>query len=103
MSMNAFQRAVGDIFMNVDFLETCFIEGVKYDCIASQVSSDNSYTSAGLVDEANFTLNLKLPLHKPIKPEDKVRFRGKDWRVGFVEVDSAPAAVRIHLRDLSKP
>lgn len=101
--MNAFQSAVADIFKCADFLETCFIEGVKYDCIASQVSSDNSYTSAGLVDEANFTLNLKLPLHKPIKPEDKVRFRGKDWRVGLVEVDSAPAAVRVHLRDLSRP
>lgn len=77
--------------------------GLKYNCIASKLTSDNSYTSAGLVDEASFTLNLQLPLHKPIKSEDKVTFRGKEYRVGLVEVDSAPAAVRIHLRDLSKP
>ena len=103
MSMNAFQKAVNNIFKCKDFLETCIIDGETYNCIASKVNSDNAYTSAGLVDETDFTLNIELPLHKPIKSEDKVMFRGKQYRVGLVEVDCAPAAVRIHLRDLSKP
>lgn len=102
MKHNIFQKAVNDIFNFKDFLETVTIQGEVYDCIASAVSSDNNYTMAGLVDEAAFTLDIKLPLHKPIRSEDKVTFRGKEYRVGAVIVDSAPASVRIHLRDLSR-
>lgn len=86
--MNAFQRAVNDIFNCEDFLESCIIDGVKYYCICSKMSDQNEYTDAGLVFDVDFTLDLKLPLPKPVKNDAKVQFRGKQYRVSRVEVDS---------------
>lgn len=102
MQKNIFQRAVSDIFSFKDFLEKVTIDGEVYDCIASALSADDAFTSAGLSDIVSFTLDIQLPLHKPIKPDDKVYFRGKQYKVALVVVDSAPASVRIHLRSTSE-
>ena len=99
---NIFQKAVDNIFQCSDFLEKCTIDGQVYDCIASVLTGENAYTVAGLAEEAAFTLILKLPLPKPIRNDGKVTFRGKQYRVASQEVDSAPASVKIHLRDTSQ-
>ena len=102
MQKNIFQRAVSDIFSFKDLLEKVTIDGEVYDCIASALSADDAFTSAGLADIVSFTLDIQLPLHRPIKPDDKVEFRGKHYRGALVVVDSAPASVRIHLRSTSE-
>lgn len=99
---NIFQKAVADIFNCKDFLEPVMIDGQMYQCIASALSNENIYSNAGLIDEVDFSLSIQLPLPRQIKPEGKVTFRGKEYRVSRTEIDSAPASVRIHLRDLSR-
>ncbi len=101
--MSIFKRAVDTIFQCKDFLEEVIIDGQVYKCIQSRVSSENSYTDAGLVDETDFTLDLQISdLSRKIKPESKVSFRGKQYRVSRVEEDSAFASLKIYLRDLSR-
>lgn len=100
---NVFQKAVADIFNCKDFLEPVVIDGQMYHCIASAVNNENVYSNAGLIDEVDFSLSIQLPLPRQIKPDGKVSFRGVEYRVSRTEIDSAPASIRIYLRDLSRP
>lgn len=99
---NPFQKMINDIFSVEDFLEDCFIEGQHYKCITSPITDNISFADTGLVDEENFTLDLKLPISKIPKKNDKVKFRDENYKINFIEKDSANTSIKIYLVSLSK-
>ena len=99
---NPFQKMISDVFNCEDFLEDVFIESIHYKCIVSPITDNISFSEAGLVDEENFTLDIKLPVSHMPKKNDKVRFRDENFKINFVERDSANTSVKLHIVALSK-
>ena len=99
---NPFQKMINDIFSVEDFLEDCFIESIHYKCIVSPIIDNVSFGEAGLVDEENFTLDIKLPISKMPKKNDKVKFRDENYKINFIERDSANTSLKLHIVSLSK-
>ena len=99
---NSFQKMMEDIFKVEDFLEDCFIEGQHYKCIVSPIVDNISFADTGLVDEENFTLDIKLPVSHKLKKNDKVKFRDENYKINFIEKDSANTSLKIHVVALSK-
>ena len=99
---NPFQKMMSDIFKVEDFLEDVFIESIHYKCIVSPITDNVSFGDAGLVGEENFTLDIKLPVSHMPKKNDKVRFRDENFKINFVERDSANTSVKLHIVALSK-
>lgn len=100
--MNAFQKMMEDIYKCDDFLEDCLIGNTPYKCITSPIVDNVSFSEVGAVDEENFTLDIKLPVRKNPKQNDKVKFRDKWYKIGFIETDSANTSIKIHIIALSK-
>lgn len=100
--MNPFQKMILDVFNCEDFLEDVFIESIHYKCIVSPITDNVSFSDAGLVDEENFTIDIKLPVSHMPKKNDKVRFRDENFKINFVERDSANTSVKLHIVALSK-
>ena len=100
--MNAFQKMINDIFSVEDFLEDCFIEGRHYKCITSPIVDNVTFSEVGVESEENFTLDLKLPISKMPKKNDKVKFRDENYKINFIERDSANTSVKLHIVALSK-
>ena len=100
--MNPFQKMINDIFSVEDFLEDCFIEGQHYKCITSPIVDNVTFSEVGVESEENFTLDLKLPVSKMPKKNDKVKFRDENYKINFIETDSANTSIKIHLVALSK-
>ena len=94
---NPFQKMMSDIFSVEDFLEDCFIEDRHYKCIVSTITDNISFADTGLVDEENFTLDLKLPISKMPKKNDKVKFRDECYKINFIEKDSANTSLKLHI------
>ena len=99
---NPFQKMINDIFSVEDFLEDVFIESIHYKCIVSPITDNISFSETGLVDEENFTLDIKLPVSHKLKKNDKVKFRDEWFKINFIEKDSANTSIKIHLVSLSK-
>lgn len=100
---DSFRDMISDIFNNDDFIQYTYVEGRKYKCICSPVSNDVSFTEAGLMDTTNFTLDLELAtLDRIPKLNDKLVFREKQYKVAFVQTDSANTTIKLHLIALSK-
>ena len=99
---NPFQKMINDIFNCEDFLEDVFIESIHYKCIVSTITDNISFADTGLVDEENFTLDIKLPVSKMPKKNDKVKFRDNWYKINFIERDSANTSIKIHIVALSK-
>ena len=53
---DTFRNMINDIFNNPDFIEFCYINGIKYKCLVSNVEDGVLYTEAGLEDTVNFSL-----------------------------------------------
>ncbi len=100
--MSIFTTAISDIFSCNDFLETCIIADEAYRCICSPVNDNIIYSEAGLVDDVDFTLDIKLPLERVPTKGDLVRFRCKQYKVSNVTYDSAFANIKVFLQGLSK-
>lgn len=99
---NPFQKMMSDIFSVEDFLEDCFIESIHYKCIVSPITDNVSFADTGLVDEDNFTLDIKLPISKMPKKNCKVKFRDEWYKINFIEKDSANTSLKLHIVALSK-
>ena len=99
---NPFQKMMEDIFQCSEFLEDVFIESIHYKCIVSPIVDNVSFGEAGLVDEENFTIDIKLPVSKIPKKNDKVKFRDEWYKINFIEKDSANTSIKIYLVSLSK-
>lgn len=100
--MNAFHKMMNDIFNCEDFLEGCFIEDRHHKCIVSPIVDNVSFGEAGLVDEENFTLDIKLPVSHMPKKNDRVKFRDEWYKINFIEADSANTSLKIHIVSSSK-
>lgn len=100
--MSIFDRAINDIFKSTDFLETCIIDGIQYECICSALEDGIVYSEAGLVNDVNFTLDIKLPLQKMPKKGAYVKFRCANYKVSFITTDSANASIKVHLISTSQ-
>ena len=100
--MNPFQKMINDIFSVEDFLEDCFIEGRHYKCITSPIVDNVTFSEVGVESEENFTLDLKLPISRMPKKNDKVKFRDENYKINFIEKDSANTSLKLHLVALSK-
>ena len=98
--MNAFHKAVNDIFKCRDFIETCIIGETAYECIATSQPAEEIFSDAGLVMEIAFSLRVKLPCRVALN--DKVIFREKTYKAIRILTDSANASLTIDLQDLSK-
>ena len=98
--MNAFVRAVNDIFKCRDFIETCIINECAYECICTAQPNEEVFSEAGLVQDIAFSLRIKLPCRVALG--DKIIFREKTYKAIRVLIDSANASVTIDLQDLSK-
>ena len=101
-TMSIFDRAINDIFKCADFLESCVIGDTVYDCICSALEEGAIYSEAGLVEDENFTLDIKLPVVKIPKKGDAVIFRDEKYKVSLVTTDSANASIKVHLRSTSQ-
>ena len=99
---NPFQKMMSDIFSVEDFLEDCFIEGRHYKCITSPIVDNISFSEVGVESEENFTLDIKLPISKMPKKNDKVKFRDENYKINFIERDSANTSLKLHIVALSK-
>ena len=99
---NPFQKMMSDIFSVEDFLEDVFIESIHYKCIVSPIIDNVSFGEAGLVDEEDFTIDIKLPISKMPKKNDKVKFRDENYKINFIERDSANTSLKLHIVSLSK-
>lgn len=99
---NPFQKMMSDIFSVEDFLEDCFIEGLHYKCITSPIVDNVTFSEVGVESEENFTLDIKLPILKIPKKNDKVKFRDENYKINFIEKDSANTSIKIHIVALSK-
>lgn len=100
--MNVWTKMMEDIFSNSDFTELFEINGVVYTCIVSPVTDEISFTDAGLESGENFTLDIKLPVYRMPKINEKLRFRDKTYKISNVVTDSANASVKISVVALSK-
>ena len=99
---NPFQKMINDIFSVEDFLEDVFIESIHYKCIVSPITDNISFSDTGLVDEENFTLDIKLPISHKLKKNDRVKFRDENYKINFIETDSSNTSIKIHIVALSK-
>ena len=99
---NPFQKMMSDIFQCSEFLEDVFIESIHYKCIVSPITDNISFSDTGLVDEENFTIDIKLPISRMPKKNDKVKFCDENYKINFVERDSANTSVKLHIVALSK-
>ena len=99
---NPFQKMMSDIFQCSEFLEDVFIESLHYKCIVSPITDNISFSETGLVDEENFTLDLRLPISHKLKKNDRVKFRDENYKINFVERDSANTSLKLHIVTLSK-
>lgn len=100
--MSVFHKMMEDIFSNEDFLEEFLIDGLVYKCIVSPLTDNISFTDAGLSSGENFTLDIKLPVYKMPKVNDRVKFRDKTYKIDSIERDSANASLKIYIVSLSK-
>ncbi|MBO5856900.1 MAG: hypothetical protein J6Q87_01480 [Clostridia bacterium] len=101
--MNVFEKMMNDIFSAEDFLETCTIGNLTYKCIVSSVADGVIYAETGLESNEMFTLDVKLPMFKLPEKNDKVKFRGKTWKIADnAIVDSANTSVKFTIIALSK-
>jgi len=73
-----------------------------YECICSAVTNDVIYGDAGMIDDVNFQLSIKLPIRIMPKKGDKLIFRDVQYKVSSVEIDSAMTSLSIRLQSLSK-
>jgi hypothetical protein len=92
----------GDIFDHKDFQELCTINGDLYVCVCSSISDEVAFVDTGAENPALFTLDLKLPLHKQVKINDKVKFRERLYKISSIDFDSANASLKLHLCELNK-
>ena len=99
---NPFQKMINDIFSVEDFLEDVFIESIHYKCIVSPITDNISFSEVGVEREENFTIDIKLPVSRMPKKNDKVKFRDENYKINFIETDSANTSIKIHLVSLSK-
>ena len=100
--MSAFDILINDVFNNQDFLEKCWINGLYYDCIVSNIEDGIAFSEVGMESEETFTLDLKLPLNPYPKKNDQVRFKDKLYKISEIVPDSAFKSVKIHLISISK-
>ena len=99
---NPFQKMMSDIFNCEDFLEDVFIESIHYKCIVSPITDNISFSEVGVESEENFTIDIKLPVSRMPKKNDKVKFRDENYKINFIERDSANTSIKIHIVALSK-
>ena len=99
---NPFQKMMSDIFQCSEFLEDVFIESIHYKCIVSPIVDNVTFSEVGVESEENFTLDIKLPVSKMPKKNDKVKFRDENYKINFIEKDSANTSIKIHIVALSK-
>ena len=99
---NPFQKMIEDIFNCEDFLEDVFIESIHYKCIVSPIVDNVTFSEVGVESEENFTLDIKLPISKMPKKNDKVKFRDENYKINFIERDSANTSLKLHIVALSK-
>ena len=99
---NPFQKMMSDIFNCEDFLEDVFIESIHYKCIVSPITDNISFSEVGVESEENFTIDIKLPVSRMPKKNDKVKFRDENYKINFIEKDSANTSIKIHIVALSK-
>ena len=100
--MNPFQKMINDIFSVEDFLEDVFIESIHYKCIVSPIVDNVTFSEVGAESEENFTLDIKLPVSRMPKKNDKVKFRDENYKINFIERDSANTSLKLHIVALSK-
>ena len=99
---NPFQKMMSDIFQCSEFLEDVFIESIHYKCIVSPIVDNVTFSEVGVESEENFTLDIKLPISKMPKKNDKVKFRDEWYKINFIEKDSANTSLKLHIVALSK-
>ena len=99
---NPFQKMMSDIFQCSEFLEDVFIESIHYKCIVSPIVDNVTFSEVGVESEENFTLDIKLPISKMPKKNDKVKFRDNWYKISFIETDSSNTSIKIHIVALSK-
>ena len=100
---DTFKNLIHQLFEVEAFVEYCYINGFKTKCICSSISNDVSFTEAGLMDTTNFTLDLELAtLDRMPQINDKLVFRDKQYKIAFIQNDSANASIKLHLITLSK-
>lgn len=100
--MNEFQSAMQDIFHDPNFRDYCVINGELFDCICQGTENGIIYGDAGLVNDVNFTLSIKLPITRMPKNGDNCIFHDVKYKIDHIDIDSAHTSVTVFLQSLSK-
>ncbi len=100
--MNPFEKMMGVIFANKDFLQKCYINNIEHDCIISSVNEDMVFAEAGLEAGQTFTIDLKLPISPMPKINDKIIYRDKEYKISNIATDSANQSIKLSIIALSK-
>lgn len=101
----AFRNAINEIFENPDFYQFVYINGIKYKCLASKVEDGIAFTEGGLVNDVNFALDVQITEQNKNnlpRSNDRITFRGKQYKVERVDVDSALCTFKMYIIDNSK-
>lgn len=102
MGLTVWQKMMNDIFSNKDFIESFMIDNEIYSCVVSPITDNLEYSDGGLVNTENFTLDLKLPVFKIPKKNDKLIFRDQKYKIDNVVTDSAFSSIKLYIVAMSK-
>lgn len=97
---DAFRKMVNDIFNNEQFVQWCYINGIKYKCLVSSVEDGMLFTEAGREDLENFTLQVQVTeqnINNLPEENDRIQFRRKEYKVAHLELDSTLSTIKLYI------
>ena len=96
--MTPFEQLTADVFSNPDFAEIAEINGRNIPAIASEISEEERLTRFGVDDGISFFLRVQKIHAVGIKRHDTVIFRGENFKVDRIYLDSAALMFRLDLK-----
>ena len=101
--MNAFQKAIEDVF-NVPQFKDKFLdledENKQITCIIYQRNFDQGWTQFGKIDDVNFYITCKVADYTPSKNK-RLQIHGTTYKIDTFHADSFNLTYNIYLRSLT--
>lgn len=99
MTPNIFSRAIEDIFAVPEFTEFLYADSGTITVSSYSSSTDAQHTEFGFDPGESVSVTAKVADWQPQRG-DKVKFRGKEWKVDTVQTDSHNLTNTVYLKSL---
>lgn len=100
--MNPFETATEILMTNPDFTDTAVIAGSTVTVVASELSEAEVLTEFGEDAGVSFFLRVEARnLATPPKKYDIIQFRGVEYKLDRIDLDSGGLVYRLYLRSLT--